>query len=151
MTDMKIDQEFPLREAHDLVRDLMTPNPVIYWLDFLFHISLGWTTFVAALFVPLFSVWQLVAFVIAALSLYRSVIFIHELAHLKKGTFKIFRLVWNLTAGIPLMIPSFTYDGVHYDHHKPDVYGTSEDGEYPVRNSISASKGYQSGDQTLTP
>ncbi|MEE8221927.1 MAG: fatty acid desaturase, partial [Nitrosomonadaceae bacterium] len=106
---MKIDQEFPLREAHDLVRDLMTPNPVIYWLDFLFHISLGWTTFVAALFVPLFSVWQLVAFVIAALSLYRSVIFIHELAHLKKGTFKIFRLVWNLTAGIPLMIPSFTY------------------------------------------
>ena len=32
--------------------------------------------------------------------------------------------------GIPLMIPSFTYDGVHNDHHKPDVNGTSKDGEY---------------------
>ena len=28
------------------------------------------------------------------------------------------------------MIPSFTYDGVHNDHHKPDVYGTDADGEY---------------------
>lgn len=28
------------------------------------------------------------------------------------------------------MIPSFTYDGVHYDHHKPGIYGTGKDGEY---------------------
>ncbi len=130
MIDQKAKPEFPFREAHSLVRDLMTPNPVIYWLDFLFHMSLGWTAFVMTLFAPLFSVWQLAAFVVAALALYRAAIFIHELAHLKKGTFNIFRLVWNLTSGIPLLIPSFTYDGVHYDHHKPDVYGTSEDGEY---------------------
>jgi len=130
MTDLNVNKEFPFHEAHKLVHDLMTPNPVIYWLDFLFHISLGWAAFVTALLVPTFSAWQLVAFVIAALANYRAAIFIHELAHLKKGTFKIFRLVWNLTSGIPLLIPSFTYDGVHYDHHKPDIYGTSEDGEY---------------------
>jgi fatty acid desaturase len=130
MADQKVKQKFPFREAHSLVRDLMTPNPVIYWLDFLFHISLGWAAFVMTLFAPLFSAWQLVAFVVAALALYRAAIFIHELAHLKKGTFNVFRLVWNITSGIPLLIPSFTYDGVHYDHHKPDVYGTSEDGEY---------------------
>jgi len=130
MTDLNVNKEFPFREAHNLVHDLMTPNPVIYWLDFLFHISLGWAAFVTALLVPSFSAWQLLAFVIAALAHYRAAIFIHELAHLKKGTFNIFRLVWNLTSGIPLLIPSFTYDGVHYDHHKPDIYGTSEDGEY---------------------
>ena len=130
MTNLNVNKEFPFREAHKLVHDLMTPNPVIYWLDFLFHISLGWAAFVTALLVPPFSAWQLLAFVIAALAHYRAVIFIHELAHLKKGTFNIFRLVWNLTSGIPLLIPSFTYDGVHYDHHKPDIYGTSEDGEY---------------------
>ena len=123
-------QEFPLREAHHLVRDLMTPNPWIYWADFLFHIVLGWTAFATALLSPLFSVLQLIAYVVAVLALYRAAIFIHELAHLKKGTFKMFRLVWNLICGIPLMIPSFTYDGVHNDHHKPDVYGTSNDGEY---------------------
>lgn len=123
-------QEFPMREAYDLVRDLMTPNPWIYWTDFLFHISLGWTAFFVALTSPFFSLWQLVAFVVAVLALYRSAIFIHELAHLKKGTFKLFRTTWNILCGIPLMIPSFTYDGVHNDHHKPDIYGTQKDGEY---------------------
>ncbi len=123
-------KEFPLREAHHLVRDLMTPNPWIYWIDFLFHITLGWAAFFTALFSPLFSPWQLGGFVIAVLSLYRSAIFVHELAHLKKGTFQNFRWVWNIICGIPFMIPSFTYDGVHNDHHKPDVYGTRADGEY---------------------
>ncbi len=122
--------EFPLREAHDLVRDLMTPNPWIYWSDFLFHIALGWAAFFTALFSPLFSLWQIAAYVVAVLALYRSAIFVHELAHLKKGTFKFFRLVWNCICGVPLMIPSFTYDGVHNEHHKRDVYGTSKDGEY---------------------
>lgn len=123
-------KEFPLREAHHLVRDLMTPNPWIYWIDFTFHITLGWAAFFTALFSPLFSLWQLGGFIVAVLALYRSAIFVHELAHLKKGTFKNFRLVWNIICGIPFMIPSFTYDGVHNDHHKPDVYGTSADGEY---------------------
>lgn len=123
-------KEFPLREAHHLVRDLMTPNPWIYWSDFLFHVTLGWAAFFTALFSPFFSFWQLGGFVVAVLALYRSAIFVHELAHLKKGTFQNFRLVWNITCGIPFMIPSFTYDGVHNDHHKPDVYGTSADGEY---------------------
>ncbi|MBP9100278.1 MAG: fatty acid desaturase [Nitrosomonas sp.] len=123
-------KEFPLREAHHLVRDLMTPKPWIYWTDFLFHITLGWAAFFTALFSPFFSLWQLGGFIVAVLALYRSAIFVHELAHLKKGTFKNFRLVWNIICGIPFMIPSFTYDGVHNDHHKPDVYGTSADGEY---------------------
>lgn len=123
-------REFPLREAHKLVRDLMTPNPWIYWLDFLFHISLGWAAFAAVLFTPTFSVWQVSALIVATFAFYRAAIFIHELAHLKKGTFKLFRFVWNLICGIPLLIPSFTYDGVHSDHHKPDVYGTAKDGEY---------------------
>ncbi|MEI6702388.1 MAG: fatty acid desaturase, partial [Deltaproteobacteria bacterium] len=130
VTGATVTKEFPLREAHELVRDLMTPNPWIYWTDFLFHITLGWSAFVTALYTPLFSIWQVLSCVVATLALYRAVIFVHELAHLKKGTFKTFRLVWNLICGIPLLVPSFTYDGVHNNHHKPDVYGTSRDGEY---------------------
>jgi fatty acid desaturase len=130
VTSTTITKDFPLREAHELVRDLMTPNPWIYWTDFLFHITLGWAAFFTALNTPLFSVWQILSYVVATLALYRAVIFVHELAHLKKGTFQTFRLVWNLICGIPLLIPSFTYDGVHNDHHKPDIYGTSRDGEY---------------------
>ncbi len=121
---------FPLYEARALVRDLMTPDPRIYWSDFLFHIVLGWVAFVVTLHAPWFSIWQILAYWVAVFAFYRAAIFIHELAHFERGTFKLFRLVWNLTCGIPFMIPSFTYDGVHYDHHKPAIYGTAEDGEY---------------------
>ncbi|PKP85785.1 MAG: hypothetical protein CVT80_00760 [Alphaproteobacteria bacterium HGW-Alphaproteobacteria-2] len=31
---------------------------------------------------------------------------------------------------MPLLAPSFTYDGVHNEHHKRDIYGTGPDGEY---------------------
>lgn len=130
MSTLDNSHEFPLRQAHELVRDLMTPNPWIYWTDFLFSISLGWAAFFTALNSPLLSFWQTAAYVVASLALYRSAIFIHELAHLKKDTFRSFRLVWNIICGIPLLVPSFSYDGVHNDHHKPDVYGTSLDGEY---------------------
>lgn len=130
MIETTAGREFPLREAHHLVRDLMTPNPWIYWIDFLFHNSLGWAAFITALSTPLFSAWQVAAAIVATLAFYRAAIFIHELAHLKKGTFRLFRLIWNVTCGIPLLVPSFTYDGVHNDHHKRDIYGTSKDGEY---------------------
>lgn len=130
MSDRNTPPDFPLREAHALVRDLMTPNPWIYWVDFLIHITLGWAAFITVLHSSFLSMWQILACGVAVLAFYRSAIFIHELAHLKKGTFKVFRLTWNLVCGIPLMIPSFTYDGVHNDHHKRDVYGTSQDGEY---------------------
>src|SRR5574340_936101 len=86
-------REFPLREAHKLVRDLMTPNPWIYWLDFLFHISLGWAAFAVILLAPMLSAWQIAALVVATFAFYRAAIFVHELAHLKKGTFKLFRFV----------------------------------------------------------
>lgn len=121
---------FPLREAYALVSDLMTPNPWIYWTDFLFHILLGWIGFIVTLQTALFSIEQVLGFLITVLAFYRSAVFVHELAHLKKGTFQIFRWVWNLICGIPMMIPSFMYDGVHNDHHKRDIYGTHQDGEY---------------------
>src|SRR6476659_8912929 len=113
MTESASARTFPLREAHNLVRDLMTPNPWIYWLDFLFHISLGWAAFTVILMTDSFSIPQMLALIIATFAFYIAAIFIHELAHLKKGTFKFFRFVWNLICGIPLLIPSFTYDGVH--------------------------------------
>ena len=108
----------------------MTHKPWIYGCDFLFRLTLACTSFVIALNMTALSVWQFAVYIVAALSYYRAVVFIHELAHLKKGTFRVFRIVWNLICGIPLLIPSFTYDGVHNDHHKRDIYGTGEDGEY---------------------
>lgn len=123
-------EEFPFAKASALVRDLARPKPLIYWADFLFSVILGWASFVGV--VRMHHMWlgEIALSIVTVLSLYRAVIFTHELAHLKKGSFGLFRLVWNLICGFPLMVPSFLYQGVHIDHHRKDLYGTEDDGEY---------------------
>jgi fatty acid desaturase len=123
-------ETFPIDEARRAVADLMAPRPLVYWADFLFHIALGWGAFVLCLRLPPLSPGQLFTWVVASLALYRSVLFIHELAHRKPGTFGAFRLVWNLSCGFPLMVPSFLYKRVHNDHHAMRIFGTRADGEY---------------------
>lgn len=123
-------EDFPLKEARALVAHLMGRNAYIYWLDLLFNLVLGWGGFYLVVISPALSALTIIAFIVSAFSLYRVAIFVHEIVHFKKGTFKSFVTFWNLTAGFPLLIPSFTYYGVHNDHHKRDTYGTTEDGEY---------------------
>jgi fatty acid desaturase len=123
-------ETFSMAEAKKIVEDLFDPNPWVYWTDFLFNALLGWFGLVETVLAPNFSWLQAASFLVAAFCLYRAVIFIHELAHLKKDSFPVFRVVWNLVCGFPLMVPSFTYMGVHIDHHKQKLYGTQEDGEY---------------------
>jgi fatty acid desaturase len=123
-------QEFPIAKARELVKDLYRPNPWIYWCDFLASVTLGWGAFVVTLTMPAFSLQQGFSFLVAVLALYRAVLFIHEIAHFKKGTFLIFQNLWNLLCGFPLMVPTFLYQSVHFDHHKQNFYGTKKDGEY---------------------
>jgi fatty acid desaturase len=67
---------------------------------------------------------------VAVLALYRLGSFIHEISHMKDEHVPGYRQVWNLIAGIPLMIPSFMYEGVHNLHHMRTRYGTARDPEY---------------------
>lgn len=119
-----------MAEAKKIVEDLFEPDAKIYWTDFLLNALVGWAALVEIVLAPNGSAAQIGAFVVAVLGLYRAVIFIHEIAHLKKDSFPVFRVIWNLVCGFPLMVPSFTYMGVHIDHHKQKLYGTQEDGEY---------------------
>ncbi|PHR62894.1 MAG: fatty acid desaturase [Robiginitomaculum sp.] len=130
MTILRETNAFPMAEARKLVAGLMRADPKIYWPDFLISISLGWGGFAVALLFPWGS-WQGIAgVVVSVFALYRAVLFTHELTHLETGTFRVFRFVWNLLCGFALLIPSFTYYGVHRHHHVRGVYGTKEDGEY---------------------
>lgn len=122
--------EFPMAEAKRICLDLFEPNPWIYWVDFLACDILGWAAFVLAVRMPGLTLYRLGAFLAAGVCLYRAVIFVHELTHLKKGTFRAFHILWNLLCGFPLMVPSLLYMGVHIDHHKQRLYGTKEDHEY---------------------
>ena len=45
MSVIQEEKEISIREAREVVKDLMVPNAFIYWVDFLFHIVLGWCSF----------------------------------------------------------------------------------------------------------
>ena len=118
-----------LKAAANLTRDLNQPNSKIYWADMLGSALLGYSALIAAMLVR--PAWlALGAGLIAILSLFRAGSFIHELTHIKKGAVKGFRFTWNLVVGVPLLIPSFMYEGVHNQHHAKRYYGTIEDPEY---------------------
>ena len=118
-----------LKAAANLTRDLNLPNSKIYWADMLGSALLGYAALFGAMLLR--PTWAAVASaVVAVLALYRAGSFIHELTHIKKGAVKGFRFAWNLLVGIPLMIPSFMYEGVHNQHHAKRYYGTVDDPEY---------------------
>jgi fatty acid desaturase len=118
-----------LRAAADLTRDLNVARPAIYWADLFGSALLGY----AALFAVIATgstPFGIAAGLVAVLALYRAGSFIHELTHIKPRAVPGFRLVWNLLIGIPLLIPSFMYEGVHNQHHAKTYYGTADDPEY---------------------
>ena len=128
--------QFSLSQARQIVLDLYTPNPRIYFLDFGLTVLLGHAMFVVgamltywlpeplALRLPL----QAACLVINIVCWYRCSIFIHELVHLRGGTFNAFRLFYHATFGVPCFLPSFVYY-THLNHHRSH-YGTPEDAEY---------------------
>jgi fatty acid desaturase len=118
-----------IRQTKQIVHDLLTPNPVIYWSDFLASIALAYTALVAYLNAAPFSAVQVLCLCAASFLFYRSSVFTHELAHMPPSRFRLFRVVWNLLFGIPFLMPSFFYTD-HRVHHTNQTYGTGGDGEY---------------------
>ena len=117
-----------LKAAANLTRELNQPNSTIYWGDMLLSAIIGY----AALFATMALRWPVAlgTGVVAVLALYRAGSFIHEVTHIKKGAVKGFRFAWNLVVGVPLLVPSFMYEGVHNQHHAKRYYGTVDDPEY---------------------
>ncbi len=118
-----------LKAAANLTRDLNAPNGIIYWSDMFASAMLGYAALFGAML--LHPAWlALGSGLLSIVALYRAGSFIHELTHIKKGALKGFRLTWNLLIGVPLMVPSFMYEGVHNQHHAKRYYGTIDDPEY---------------------
>ena len=123
------DDKAMLRAAADVTRDLNKPDARIYWVDFLASAFLGYGALALAATTSNTLV-MFIAAVVSILALFRAGSFIHELTHIKKGELGGFKLGWNLIVGVPLLIPSFLYEGIHNLHHAKIRYGTIEDPEY---------------------
>ena len=119
-----------LKAAHRLTADLMQPRPLIYWADLVASVVIGYGGVAAAVAsgqpVPV----RILAGLVAVLALYRAILFIHELTHVRLSTLPGFWTGWNVLVGIPLLVPSFFYEGVHTLHHAKTHYGTIRDPEY---------------------
>ncbi|GAA4761162.1 fatty acid desaturase [Stakelama sediminis] len=122
------DDKAMLRLAAEQSRDLHKARPEIYWPDMIASATVGYAGLVGAILLP--TGWAILSAVIAVLALYRAELFIHELTHMKHSTMPGFRMGWNLLVGIPLLVPSFMYEGVHNLHHARTRYGTVQDPEY---------------------
>jgi len=125
-----VQQPFSLAEARKIIGPkLFRARPAIYFADFLVSATIAMFFYRIVRQSPLLSPMQLFSFVVSSLLFYRMSLFIHELVHLRSGTFAPFRAVWNLICGIPFLMPSFIYYS-HIDHHRRKHFGTDRDGEY---------------------
>ena len=124
-----IDDKAMLKAAANLTRDLNVARPAIYWADMLGSALLGYGA-LAVTMVAGSTLLAVASGLIAVLALYRAGSFIHEITHLKPNAVPGFYWAWNALVGIPLLVPSFMYEGVHNQHHAKTYYGTAEDPEY---------------------
>jgi fatty acid desaturase len=123
------DDKAMLRAARDLTKDLGQARARIYWPDMIVSAALGYGGIATAILADNLAV-AVIAGLVASLALYRALMFIHELTHIHRDALPGFRTGWNVMVGIPMLTPSFMYEGVHTIHHKRTQYGTSEDPEY---------------------
>jgi fatty acid desaturase len=117
-------------EARRLVADLHAPRPRVFWMDLIASAGVGWAGFALAVMLPPFSAGMIAAAAVAIFAFYRGLCFIHEITHVRSGALPGFELMWNLLIGLPLLMPSSVYLGVHQDHHKLSTYSTVDDPEY---------------------
>ena len=123
------DDKTMLRAAVELTRDLMPTRAGVYWPDMLGSALLGYAGLAGAILLD--NPWAALASgLIAALALYRALLFIHELTHIHRDALPGFRFGWNLFVGIPMLTPSLMYENVHTLHHARTRYGTADDPEY---------------------
>ncbi|WP_379545553.1 fatty acid desaturase family protein [Qipengyuania sp. DSG2-2] len=123
------DDKAMLRAARDLTKDLYDARERFYWPDMLLSAGIGYASIAGAILTDSVGL-ALVFGLIGALALYRALMFNHEVAHIHKDALPGFRFAWNALVGVPLLTPSFMYEGVHVIHHKRTQYGTIEDPEY---------------------
>ncbi len=109
---MAEDDKAMLRAARDLTKGLGEAKAAIYWPDMLVSAGVGYAGIAVAIVSGSVAV-KLAAGLVAALALYRALMFIHELTHIHRDALPGFRTAWNLLVGIPMLTPSFMYEGVH--------------------------------------
>lgn len=117
------------RRSKQACADLFRPNATIFWVDFIASVLTAYICASVYLASDVSSILGWACFAVSVVTMYRASMFIHEIVHLPKKEMVTFRRFWNFFAGVPMMVPTFTYQS-HLHHHSSQHYGTDHDGEY---------------------
>jgi hypothetical protein len=98
------------RSLGPMLQDLMEYRPWIYFADFTVSIAVGYFACWQYFTVKDYSAAQFFWFLVAGLALFRSGVFVNEIARMPEGRMVAFKTYWNLICGIPLLMPSFKYE-----------------------------------------
>lgn len=127
---LEVDHPFDLQQAKQIIKDLHRPKPSIYYIDFSVSLIVAWTSFIIW-YQSFGQSWLgFAALLVSVIAFYRTFLFVHEISHFRPAQIPYLNFFWNLFCGIPNLLPSFAYKGVHVEHHRKKNYGTREDGEY---------------------
>jgi fatty acid desaturase len=127
---------FTIADARHRFADAFPPRAWIYWSDLFATTAVCWTALAVSASVPLGGPLHLASVLVAAstlvaiVALFRAAIFVHEIAHQRRGALPGFELAWNVLVGVPFLAPSLMYVGSHLDHHRQATFGTWNDPEY---------------------
>jgi len=117
-----------IQSAYRLIKEFETPRPVIYWIDVSITTGLFWGSLLLCFLHDKIE-FKLLFGLASSLLLYRAMLFVHEIVHLKKNAVPGLWTFWNCTLGIPLLMPSYIFES-HHDHHARERYATDQDPEY---------------------
>ena len=121
---------FTIADARRRFADAFPPRAWIYWSDLVATTTVCWTALALSAAAPLGRPLHLASTLVAMVALFRAAIFVHEIAHQRRGALPGFELAWNILVGVPVLAPSLTYVGSHLDHHRQATFGTWNDPEY---------------------
>jgi fatty acid desaturase len=121
---------FTIADARHRFADAFPPRTWIYWSDLFATTAVCWTALAVSASVPLGGPLHLASTLVAMVALFRAAIFVHEIAHQRRGALPGFEFAWNVLVGVPFLAPSLTYVGSHLDHHRQATFGTWNDPEY---------------------
>jgi len=130
VTATRPDGLLTIADARHHFADAFRPRAWIYWSDFLATTAVCWAALAVSAGAPLGAPLHLASTLVAMVALFRAAIFVHEIAHQKRGALPGFELAWNILVGVPFLAPSLTYVGSHLDHHRQATFGTWNDPEY---------------------
>lgn len=119
-----------IADARHRFADAFPARAWIYWSDLLATTAVCWIALAVSASAPFGRPLHLVATLVAMVALFRAAIFVHEIAHHKRGALPGFEFAWNVLVGVPFLAPSLTYVPSHLDHHRQATFGTWNDPEY---------------------